>query len=172
MATNRNYTADFKHNVKVSLEAEEIARDLLEQLTLDAFVSVRDEPEFFHVGDLLNQNGEGFDVKDDGIIHKTGNVFCEVRKRWKNGAVTDGWMLNGEYDYLVILDRVKQNIYVLDFKKLKRVYRSSGRSVCGIDMGDNYTDGFLISLKKCRALGVVVDEARYTYTGERYDIVA
>lgn len=175
MATNRDYTKDFQHNVKVSLEAEEIARELLEQLTLDEFVSVRDDPAFYHVGDLLNQNWESFDVKDDGVIHRTGNVFCETRKRWKSsGTVTEGWMLNGEYDYLVVLDRVKHHIYILDFEKLKKVYRTSGHAVYGIDMGDNYTDGFVISLKKCRALGVLIDEAEYEYndTGHYYDIVA
>ena len=161
--TNRNYTANFQHNVKISLEAEEIAQQLLGQLTHKKFVSVRDDPEFFHVGDLLSPDGKGYDVKDDGVIHRTGNVFCEVKKKWKNGGVTDGWMLNGEYDYLVVLDRVDKNIYVLDFKKLKKIYKSHGFYRSNIDMGDNYTDGFVVSLTKCRRLGVLVHEAQYTY---------
>jgi hypothetical protein len=174
MATNRNYTEDFQHNVKVSLEAEEIAQQLLWQLTHKKFTSVRDNPEYFHIGDLLSSDGKGYDVKDDGIIHNSGNVFCEVKKKWKSGKVTDGWMLNGEYDYLVILDRVGKNIYVLDFKKLKKIYKPYGFYKNNINMGDNYTDGFIVSLLRCRMLGVIVHEAQYTYDEDWdcYDIVA
>lgn len=171
MATNRDYTANFKHNVKISLEAENIAKELLEQLTLDTFFSVRDEPEFFHIGDLLDSSGKGYDVKDDGVIHKTGNVFCETKKHWKKGGTTDGWMLNGEYDYLCVLDRVGKHIYVLDFKKLKRIYKHYGRYVHNIDMGDNYTDGFLISLDKCRKYKAMECESAYAFNEDCYEIV-
>lgn len=174
MATNRNYTADFQHNVSVSLEAEEIAQQLLGQLTHQKFVSVRNDPAFFHVGDLLSMDGKGYDVKDDGVIHRTGNVFCEVKKKWKNGNITDGWMLNGEYDYLVILDRVDKNIYVLDFERLKKIYKSYGFYKSNIDMGDNYTDGFAISLHRCKKYGALVYSSSYTYDEDWdcYDIAS
>ncbi len=174
MATNRDYTADFRHNVKVSLEAENIARELIEQLTLDNLVSVRDEPEFFHVGDLLNQDGQGYDVKDDGVIHRTKNVFCEVKKHWRSGETTDGWMLNGEYNYLCVLDRVKHNIYILDFPKLQKEYKKIGFPRYGINMGDNLTDGFVVSLKRCRKFGLMVCEGHYEYNEniDLFEIVA
>ena len=164
MATNREYTGDFQHNVKVSLKAENIARELIEQLTLDNLVSVRNEPEFYHIGDLLNQSGEGYDVKDDGVIHGTGNVFCEVRKRWKkSGQITDGWMMNGEYTYLVVLDQIDKNIYILDFARLKKIYRSEGFWRYHVDMTDNYTDGICVSLYKCKKFGALLHEAHYKY---------
>ena len=56
---------------------------------------VRDNPEYFHIGDLITADGKGWDVKDDGVIHRTGNVFCETRKHWKSGGHSDGWMMNG-----------------------------------------------------------------------------
>lgn len=161
---NRNYTEDFQNNVKVSFEAEKIAKDLLEQLTWDTFITVRDDPKYFHVGDLLSSDGKGWDVKDDGVIHRTGNVFCETKKHWKyTGETTDGWMLNGKYDYLCVLDRIDKNIYVLDFNELKKVYKLYGYSRRGINMGDNYTDGFVLSLCKCRNLGLLIYEAHYEY---------
>lgn len=172
MATNRDYTEDFQHNVRVSLEAENIAKELLEQLTWETFVSVRDDPKFFHVGDLLDSHGKGYDIKDDGVINRTGNVFCETKKHWKNtGTITDGWMLNSEYDYLCVLDRVKNHIYLLDFEALKRVYTSQGRRILKVNMGDNYTDGYIISVDKCRDLGVLVDESAYTCNNGCYEIV-
>lgn len=162
MATNREYTKDFNNNVKVSLEAENIAKELLEQLTGKQFYSVRDDPTFYHVGDLITIDGAGYDVKDDGVINWSNNVFCEVRKHWRDGTITDGWMLNGEYTYLVVLDRVKNNIYVLDFEKLKQIYKS-GKPKYGIDMGDNYTDGFAVPLAKCRKQGILTYESKYKH---------
>lgn len=160
--TNREYNKDFKHNVKVSLEAENIAKELLEELTGKQFYSVRNDPEFFHIGDLITVDGKGWDVKDDGVINWSQNVFCETRKYWPDGDITDGWMLNGEYTYLVVLDRVKKNIYVLDFEKLKKIYKT-GKFKSRIDMGDNYTDGFTVSLAKCRKQNILVYEAAYEY---------
>ena len=162
MATNRDYTEDFEHNVDVSLEAEQIAQELLEQLTWDQFTSVRDNPAYYHIGDLLDSHGKSYDVKDDGVVHATHNVFCETKKRWKSdGSRTDGWMLNSQYDYLVVLDRVGRHIYLLDFPELKKIYNRCGKPVYNVDMGDNYTNGFVVSLNKCRQFGVMVDESEY-----------
>lgn len=175
MATNRNYTEDLRHNIIVSEEAENIAKELLEKYTHQDFVSVRSEEEFFHIGDLLTMDGKGYDVKDDGIIHKTHNVFCETKKHWKStGETTNGWMLNSEYDYLCILDQTDKHLYVLDFKMLKKVYLNYGRAVYNINMGDNYTDGYIIGLSSCRRLGVLVHDIKYTYDEEWecYDIAS
>ena len=172
MATNRDYTEDFQHNVKVSLKAEQIAQELLEQLTWDEFTSVRDNPAYYHVGDLLDSRGKSYDVKDDGVINATHNVFCETKKRWKSdGSRTDGWMLNSQYDYLVVLDRVGMHIYLLDFSALKRIYKRCGKPVYNNDMGDNYTDGYVISLSKCRYYNALVDESKYVEKNGSVELV-
>lgn len=162
MATNRDYTADFQNNVKVSLEAENIAKDLLGQLIPNTkFTSVRDDAAYYHIGDLLGNDGKGYDVKDDGIIHRTGNVFCEELKIWKSGIITDGWMRNGQYDYLCILDQIDHHFYVLDFPKLKRVYKN-GKDIT-TDMGDNDTFGYIYPLRKCREQRILLFETEYYY---------
>lgn len=172
MATNREYTEDFKNNVRVSLKAENIAKELLEQLTWDTLTSVRDVPEYFHFGDLLGTDGKFYDVKDDGVIHRSGNVFCETKKRWKeSGKLTDGWMLNSHYDYLVILDQIKKHIYLLDFPSLKKIYRSYGYWRNNVDMGDNYTDGIVVSLDKCRKYDALIDESEYKEENGCYKLV-
>lgn len=174
MATNREYTEDFDNNVKVSLEAENIAKQLLEQIYWDEFTSVRDDPAYYHIGDLLDSAGRGFDCKDDGVINRTGNVFCETKKHWFNsGKTTDGWMRNGEYDYLVVLDRVDNHIYVLDFPVLKKIYKCCGKFKCGINMGDNYTDGFIVSLDRCKENNALIHAYSYIYDKDHdfYDIV-
>ena len=162
MATNREYNEDFDHNVKVSFKAENIAKALLEELTHESFYSVRNDPAFYHIGDLITIDGKGWDVKDDGVINRSGNVFCEVRKHWNDGSTTDGWMLNGEYTYLVVLDQVGRNIYVLDFARLKKIYKT-GIFKSNINMGDNRTDGYTISLYRCKKEGVLVYDAAYDY---------
>ena len=49
-----------------------------------------------------------------------------------------------------------------DFEKLKKIYKT-GKFKSRIDMGDNYTDGFTVSLSKCRKQNILVYEAAYEY---------
>ena len=168
---NRNYTSDFNNNVKVSKEAEDITMQLLHQLVTGVkFKSVRDDQACYHLGDILGSDGEYYDVKDDGVVHRTGNVFCEEKKLWNSGKVTDGWMRNGEYNYLCVLDMIDKNLYVLDFEKLKKVYKQ-GRFIT-TNMGDNRTTGYCFPLRKCREQGILVYETEYVYDDEWecYDI--
>ena len=159
---NRNYTDDFNNNTEIAREAEEITIDLLYQLIPGTkFKSVHDDPSCFHLGDILSSDGKYYDAKDDGVIHRTGNVFCEEQKYWRNGKTGDGWMRNGQYDYLCVLDMIKHNLYVLDFKKLKKVYKQ-GRFI-KTDMGDNITSGYCFPLWKCRKMGILVYETEYHY---------
>lgn len=159
---NERYTTNIKENAEIAREAEEIVIDLLGELITDRqFFSVHDDEECWHLGDIIDTKGKYYDAKDDGRIHKTGNVFAEDRKFWNDGTQTDGWMRNGQYDYLCILDRVKKKIYVLDFNKLKKVYRG-GRYIT-TNMGDNVTAGFCYPLSKCRKNGILLYETSYDY---------
>ena len=159
---NRNYTTDFNTNTEIAREAEEITIQLLHQLIEGTkFTSVHDDASCYHLGDILSSDGKYYDAKDDGVIHRTGNVFCEEKKRWNSGNITDGWMRNGEYDYLCVLDNVDHNLYVLDFEKLKKVYKQ-GRYI-ETYMGDNVTGGYCLPLWKCRKYGILLYEASYHY---------
>lgn len=159
---NRNYTTDFNNNTEVARKAEEITIELLEQLIKGVkFISVHDDEECFHLGDILSSDGKYYDVKDDGVIHRTGNIFAEEMKYWKSGSISDGWMRNGKYDYLCILDMIDHNLYILDFNRFKKMYRK-GKFI-KTNMGDNITTGYCVPLWRCREDKCLLYEIQYEY---------
>lgn len=162
MMVNRKYTTNFKNNTEVAREAEEITIELLEQL-IDGvdFISVHDNEECFHLGDILGSDGKYYDVKDDGVIHRTGNIFAEEKKYWNSGTASDGWMRNGKYDYLCVLDMIDHNLYVLDFQKFKKIYKN-GKFI-KTNVGDNITTGYCVPLWRCRETGCLLYEVSYDY---------
>lgn len=171
---NRNYTYDLKTNAEIARLAEEITIQLLHQIyPNNKFYSVHDDPEFYHKGDIITQNGKTLDAKDDGRIHDTNNVFCEECKRFYNSPdkLADGWMRNGEYDFLCVVDRYDKKLYILNFKKLKRIYKQF-RDV-QTDMGDCISYGFIVPLRVCRKNGILMKEVKYTYDEDLdcYDVV-
>lgn len=164
--TTRNYTKDFYTNTEIALHGEEIVRELLHQLIPDEkFYSEHYNEGAYHLGDIISSKGIYYEVKDDGKIHETGNVFCEERKFWSKKKVTDGWMRTEKPDYLCVLDDVGYNLYVLDFEKLKKIYKN-GNFYALTNMGDNLTGGYCVPLWKCRKHGVIVFETAYHYDAE------
>lgn len=153
------YSADFQHNVEVAKTAEGIAKEILEKHTKKTIVDVSRDPECYHKGDLLVGEKTYIDVKDDTLIHKTGNVFVETLKIWPSGAVTNGWVTS-QYNYLAIVSQPDQKFYLIDFKALKQCYKQIGRFVKA-NNGDNITQGYVCSLKKLRDKGVVKFETSY-----------
>lgn len=158
------YTTDIKTNAEIARQSESIAQCILQQLyPQSTFESIHDEQALWHYGDIMQDGWVYYDVKDDGCIAKTGNVFCELGKKWKySGEKSDGWMKNGHYDYVCVLDQISCKMYVLDFRALKKVYRE-GRYISGIDLGDNYTCGYIVTLNKLRKRGVIECEVQYQY---------
>lgn len=165
---NRNYTDDLQNNAEIAREAEEITIELLHQIADGVtFTSVHDDPKYYHLGDILSSTGKHYDVKDDGVIHRTGNVFAEEKKYWyRSGTFGDGWMRNGKYDFLCVLDMIDHNLYILDFPKFKKIYKQ-GRYI-DTNMGDNRSYGYCVPLKKCRECGVLLYETPY-YFDECWD---
>lgn len=171
MATNREYTEDFNKNVELAEKAENIAQEIIEQFTLDDLFNVRNEPEFYHIGDLITQEGISYEVKDDGRICETGNVFCEYRKHWLNGQIGKGWMYNQGTNYLCVVDQIQKKIYILDFEKLKPLAEKFGEWRFNIWMKDNYTDGRVIPLWKCKKYGALMCTLKYTVENGNYTLI-
>lgn len=160
--TTRNYTKDFKNNVDVAFEKEEIVIELLHLLKPDRkFYSEHNNENAYHLGDIISDKGKYYEVKDDGRIHDTGNVFVESVKRWRSGKVTDGWIKTEKPDYLCVLDEIGCNLYILNYEKLKEIYKQY--RFVNTNMGDNITGGFCVPLTACRKRGVLVCETKYYY---------
>ena len=114
--------------------------------------------------DIMSQMAKVIDLgaaTDDGVIHRTGNIFAEEMKYWKSGSISDGWMRNGKYDYLCVLDMIDHNLYILDFNRFKKMYRK-GKFI-KTNMGDNITTGYCVPLWRCREDKCLLYEIQYEY---------
>ena len=160
--TNQKYNGNVEQNSEIARESEEICIELLEQIYKDKhFESVHDDETCWHLGDILCSDGTYWDSKDDGRIHQTGNVFAEETKVWPSGQVSKGWMRNSKYNYVCILDQIGHNLYILDFNKLKRIYKDNYYTVS--HLSDNDSWGYCVPLWKCRNSGALVYETSYYY---------
>ena len=158
-----NYDGNIKDNSEAARMAEDIAVQLLHQIYAGTkFYSVHDDQSLWHYGDIISSDGFYYDAKDDGVIYRTGNVYAEDKKIWNDGKITDGWMGNSKYDYVCIVDLIECNFYVLDFEKLKKIYKN-GNAYRPSQHDDNLTWGYCVPLWKCRKYGVLVYEAGFEY---------
>lgn len=156
-----------KREVKKNRIAEVILMQVLESIFDDKALveDVADNPDCYHLGDVRVTNKTGnsfyFDAKNDGIISKTGNVFCESHKYFfKNMQKKyDGFMEDGNYDYLSVVDRVSKKIYILDFKVLKKIYPNYRR--IQTTLSDCYSYGTVIPLDECKKKGALLHTINY-----------
>lgn len=90
-----------------------------------------------------------FEVKFDGRINKTGNLYLELTnihsKQWNGG----GWFEHCEADYLAYGDAVSRTYYIIPLLELKkRVDQLPNRyAKCGYD-----STGLLVSLDDIKDL--------------------
>lgn len=159
------YDGNIKENAEMAKKSEDIVIELMTQLKPGTeFKSLHDDTAMWHYGDILGTDGKYYDAKDDGLIYRTGNVFAEDVIQWDTGEVTNGWMRNSKYNYVCVLDLIECNMWVLDFKELKRIYRDSGnvrRPSYHKDKSVSY--GYCVPLWKCRENNVIVYETQFYY---------
>lgn len=159
-------TNNFKEELKKNRVAEIILMQVLESIYDDAALveDVADNENCFYLGDVRVTDKIGnsfyFDAKNDGVIHKTGNVFCEDYKFFlrKMNERHNGFM-SSNYDYLSIVDRVSKKIYILDFKVLKKIYKNYRRvqtTLC-----DAQCHGTVIPLEECKKKGALLHVINY-----------
>lgn len=159
-------TGSVEGDSEIARAAEELAIKVLGKALKDTtFESLHDDEGKFHVGDVVaKKNGKEkyIDIKDDGRISETGNVFCEGYKYYYNkpGKKHDGFMQNSQYDYLAILDQVRGKLYLLDFEELKKIYNNY--RLVRSDLSDCISYGYLVPLNVCRRKGILKCEITFT----------
>lgn len=81
---------------------------------------VSNNPDYWYRDiDLINTTtGESIEVKWDGCMSKTKNLFIEICSNIDTNA--DGWYLFCEADFLYYGDSRKELFYIFDFQRLKQ----------------------------------------------------
>lgn len=99
------------------------------------------------------------DVKDDSRIGDTGNILCEEKVYFKtSGKYAKGNMYSG-YDYLAIVSKNENKIYMLDFHLLQKHYKE-GRKI-RINHKEQWNDVYLYSLDKAKEDGILMATIEY-----------
>lgn len=158
----------FYNDLKRGKKAEAIVKDIFEKMKLEVEDISNDYEEYGKKGDLIISNGRGskiyLDVKDDLIISKTHNVFVEESiYRWSTGTYSEGWRY-AEYDFLGVLSRPEEKLYIINFKRLKKkIEKNEDCTYKEINnQAENATiTGYTIPLKKLEEDGILIQTIKY-----------
>lgn len=159
-------SGNVKEDAEIARASEEKAIRILE-LAFEGkakFENLHDNPEYWHRGDVRMICGNHVcygDVKDESRIYYTRNVFAESHKYFKNNPSKreKGWMRSSQYDLVFILDDIEDNIYILDFYKLKEIYENYNQRVSYLS--DCQSVGNCVPLRECRKHGVLKFHIKY-----------
>ena len=163
--------SNFFKDLEKAKIGEAIVLNVLQHATDDyEFTDVSDKRECYYKGDIEVYdkwwNAHYFiDVKMDGCIGRTGNILCEEKVYFYDSGYRSGNMLSS-YDYLAIISVDTQNIYIIDFNKLKKHYRIGKRY--SKDHGEQITYGYLFSLDKAWKLGMIEAVIKYEEREDGY----
>lgn len=162
-------------DAEIALEAELKAIDILNLAFPNTlFESVHDDKELWHTGDV-RMTGRGFikymDIKDDGCIYYTGNVFCENYKYYHSSPnkKAKGFMRSSKYDLLGVFDDVKKKLYILDFRRLKQIYENY--KIKKSHLSDCNSYGNCVPLRECKKHNALVFEIKFKDTDDNLEIL-
>ena len=166
-----HYRERYLEDVNAHKPAELITTEVLNNLNNGyEFEYVADDEKYFNKGDIkMKKKGKKalcIDVKDDQKIAETGNFAVEAGG-WSKiyNCPVKGW-IDSNYNYLAIISREAQTIWILSFKRLREIYNKTdltgGRKVVS-DFWDNIKYNYLISIDKAIELGAVLARIEYEY---------
>lgn len=166
-----DYRERYLEDVNAHKPAELITTEVLNNLNNGyEFEYVADNEKYFNKGDIkMKKKGKKalcIDVKDDQKIAETGNFAVEAGG-WSKiyNCPAKGW-IDSNYNYLAIISREAQTIWILSFKRLREIYNkidlTGGRKVVS-DFWDNIKYNYLISINKAIELGAVLARIEYEY---------
>lgn len=140
---------NFYKDLRKGHRAEKIVKDVFSSLTDKyTFTDVSNDPAYYHSGDIIATAADGrqimIEVKNDSVIHSTGNVLCEEEVYYKErGQYKDGFMYN-DYEIYCVVSEPSRKIYVMDFKVLKEHYKEGRYKY--FDYAQQSSDTYLLSL--------------------------
>ena len=156
----RNFHSDLKEAKK----AEQLALKVLGQGQYAcAFEDVSNDPKYYYKGDIkiILPTGEEYylEVKNDSRIAETHNILCEEEVYYKDGNYYGKGNMSGETDFYAVVSMGERKIYILDFKKLQRIYKQGIYKV--IDHADQTTYCYLLALHKAKQSGALIDVLQF-----------
>ena len=144
-----NFYEDLNNAKTAELMVRDLFASLTDQYTFDA---VGDQREYFYRGDIRATTPSGkeifIEVKDDSVIHKTGNILCEDEVYYKQYDYYGKGNMQSDYDIYCVVSKPARKIYVLDFKVLKEIYTKGEFKM--IDHYDQTTYCYLLPIGRAK----------------------
>lgn len=155
---------NFARDLAIGKRAEEIVYDTLSALDKDSkYEMVGDNPLYYHTGDIRVIDKAGnerfIEVKNDSVIHKTGNVLCEDEVYYKQHDYLKDGNMYSNYDIYAVVSEEQREIYVFDFRVLKKNYRKGEYKV--IDWPQQTSYVYLLNIKEIERLGGLISVVNY-----------
>lgn len=158
--------AKFKEDLTAAKEAENLVKEYFEIFAGDRyeFLDVSEDADYYYKGDILAIAADGhrlgIEVKDDSRIAETGNILCEESVYYKNGDYEGSGNMQSNYDIYCIVSKPEKKIYVIDFKKLKKIYKSGVYKE--IPHADQITYCYLLPLWVTKQMDAFIAEIDYS----------
>lgn len=155
---------EFYTDLEKAKAAEEIARNVLSTLAPDYnFVDVSYETKCYYKGDIkaIAPNGQEFfiEVKDDSRIADTRNILCEEEVYYKDANYFGKGNMQSDYDIYCIVSKSENRLYILDFNKLKTIYKKGEFKI--IPHAQQNTHCYLLPLYIADKYGALMHKINY-----------
>ena len=156
---------NFYRDLAFGKEAEEIVRVVFSALDdRRIYEDVSDCKEYYHKGDIRvvdKESGEVrfIEVKNDSVIHKTGNVLCEEEVYYKQHSYLANGNMFSDYDIYAVVCKEQRKIYVIDFEVLKKNYRKGAYKE--IEHPQQITYCFLLNIDDINRFGGLIAVVNY-----------
>ena len=157
--------SEFRRDAAAAKPAELLVMNVMAaKATNWSFQHVGEDRLYYHIGDIKATNkttGEivYLEVKNDSRIAATGNVLCEEENYFFDSRCYTKGNMYSNYQYYCVLSQDDRKIYIIDFDKLRRIYKQ-GRFT-QIYHNDNICYCFLLPLDTVRAHGALLCEVEY-----------
>lgn len=157
--------SSFYTDLEKGRRAEQIVLNTFRKLTNKyQFEDVSNNKEYYYKGDIraigANANCPIFiEVKNDEAIAKTKNFLCEEEVYNKDGDYYVKGNMSCESNIYCVVSEAERLIYVLDFWKLKEIYKKGEYKV--IPHTTQITYCYLLELCRAKQWGALIDIIKY-----------
>lgn len=155
---------DFQRDLEQAHSAEQLVREVFSsRSSFYSFEDVSDQRQYFKKGDIKAVGIDGkeimIEVKDDSRIAETKNILCEEEVYYLDGGFSVPGNFYSDYEIYCVVSRQERKIYVMNFRKLKEIYKKGQYQE--IKHYDQITYCYLLPLSTARKYGALIEEVRF-----------
>ncbi len=155
---------NFYRDLNKARSAEKLVKDVFSQLTDNYdFEEVGNNRAYFHKGDIIATGKDGrkimIEVKDDGVIYKSGNVLCEEEVYYDEIQDYIKGNMYSDYQIYCVVSQPERAIYVIDFNKLRENYKKGEYKE--IKHYDQTSICYLCNLAQVKQWGALIKKVKY-----------